>query len=80
MQYNAVAPEIEAKNCSSSLYKNLLFGTFTDKEQAELIETVNRCAKIASNNKRKYYVVTDDASVSFVREKLVGDNIVIVSK
>lgn len=77
MQYGADRNEIEAKNCHKKLYDNLLFGTYTKDEQTNLIATINECANLANVNGHDYYVITDRASVPYVK-RVLSKNVKIV--
>jgi hypothetical protein len=72
MSYSGRASDIDALHCNGHMYTNLLFGTFTDKEQQDLIGMVRECAAMAHQRGDQYYIVTDDASEPTIKQ-LFGD-------
>jgi hypothetical protein len=72
MSYSGRASDTAALHCNGHLYSNLLFGTFTDKEQQDLIRIVRACAAMARQHGGTYYIVTDDASEPIIKQ-LFGD-------
>ena len=72
MQYGADTEEFKGEVCSGGLYANLLFSTFTQQEQAELTRLIKRCAEIAQETNKKYYIVTDNNSLKMVKAQFGG--------
>jgi hypothetical protein len=60
--YGAAPNEREAARCNLKAYQNLLFGTFSQKDQSRLIQTIQRCAQIAGTEGETFYIITDKAS------------------
>lgn len=68
--------EYFAKDCYYKIYMNLLVGTYTEPEQADLIKQTKTCAKIARDHGREFYVVTDPASASRMSDLFGADAVV----
>ena len=62
MRYDGDREDFDALLCNSTLYSNLAFGTYTNKEQLALIAKVKECAKMAKDMNLTYYIITDKDS------------------
>lgn len=68
MRYDGDKEDFNALLCNSTLYSNLAFGTYTNKEQLALITKVRECAKMANEMNLTYYIITDKDSVQAIRD------------
>jgi hypothetical protein len=67
MQYDASQQDFDTLNhCSGLLYTNLAFGSFTDKEQQDLVSIIKTCAAAAKSHGEQYYIVTDHDSAPMI--------------
>jgi hypothetical protein len=77
MQYSASRHDFVALNCAGALYSNLAFGSFTPPEQQAMIAKVKQCAAMAHAVGEDYYIITDQASVPYIRHTF-GSSVAIV--
>jgi cytochrome c oxidase subunit IV len=68
MRYDGDKEDFNALLCNSTLYSNLAFGTYTNKEQMALISKVKECAKMAKDMNLRYYIITDKDSAQAIRD------------
>jgi hypothetical protein len=68
LTFKGEAEEYAPKDCYYKIYTNLILGTFTPREQEELINQVKLCADIAHENGRRFYIITDQASSSRIND------------
>lgn len=65
--------------CFTRIYVNMTTGSFSDKEQQEMVETVKKCAQIAHDQGMNYYIITDPKSAPVMAETF-GDSVTIIDK
>lgn len=65
--------------CFTRIYVNITTGSFSDREQQELVETVKKCAGIARDQGLNYYIVTDPKSAPAIHETF-GEHAIIIDK
>jgi hypothetical protein len=78
MKYTSTVPDFKAQHCNLILYTNLDFGSFTDSEQQALVGDIRDCSALAKIDHEPYYIVTDKASVPYVKA-LFGNVAVIIT-